>query len=736
MRAFLAVVVFSSIILSGAPTLLAQQTRGMRNVIRDPETGSDIVAYNDSWAILVGIDKYQKVPPLSYAVSDAGALKKLLVETFDFKDDHITLLTDENATLDKIKKAFGDLARVGNEDRVVVFFAGHGETYDRPTGGQMGYLIPVEGKAGSPSELFSTCLSMQYMKELAEYSPAKHILFLVDACYSGLAASGTRALKKDVRGYIKKLSAAPTHQILTAGSKGETVQERSDWGHSAFTYVLLQGLGRGLADYDNNGVIQADELAVYVQQKVAEITGNKQNPQFRRLLDNDEGEFLFILPEITASAPAAEGAAPTVLSVTSDQPGASILIDGRTIGKVTPSEIGNLPEGQHTVELRKGNFSARQVVALAKAQRLALDMTLELAKGSLSVTSFPAGAQVFMEDSLLGTAPVMIPAVPSGRHTVIFRKAGFLPDSNVVDVWPFAPATVNGRLYRPATLIIKSDPPGCEVTLDGRVAGVTPLEIPDCRPGEVALRITSPDYSSWREDVVLPEGQRKELTPKLVARFGFLTAKGTPGTSLVLDGKAVDIASAQGYKVPVGRHRVQFRHPDFSREINEVVDFEPGREKTMEARFGTFSLNAAWRSALFPGWGQVYDGAGFEGGMFIAGTLAAVTFSALMETSYLEKVNEYNTAKDEYTAAQTTPDAVRLRGEMTSKYTDAQNTMKSRDLGYLVTAGVYGLSLLDALLFHSKGVDYTLMALGGSTGITPLITCSPHRIGCGVAVNF
>lgn len=736
MRTSLSAVVFSSIILFGSSTLTAQETRGMRNVIRDPETGSEIVAYHDSWAILIGIDKYQKVPPLSYAVSDAFAMKKLLVENFGFREDHVFLLTDENATQEKIRKAFGDLSKVGTEDRVVVFFAGHGETYDRPTGGQMGYLIPVEGKAGNPSELYSTCLSMQGMKELASFTPAKHILFLVDACYSGLAASGTRALKKEVRGYIRKLSAAPAHQILTAGSKGEPVLERSEWGHSAFTYVLLQALGRGLADYDNNGIIQADELAVYVQQKVAEITGNRQNPQFRRFLDEDEGDFLFILPEITSSGPAAPGVAPTVLSVTSDQPGAAILIDGRTLSRVTPSEIENLPEGQHTVELRKGNFGARQVVTLTRAQRLEVDLRLELAKGSLNITSYPAGAEVFMDDSLLGTAPVMAPGIEAGRHTVIFRKTGYLPDSSVVDVGPFVPASVNGRLYRPATLVIKSDPPGCEVSLDGRIAGVTPLEIPDSRPGEVTVRITNPDYIIWRENVLVPEGQRKELTPKLVSRFGFLTAKGTPGTSLLIDGKNVDIASAQGYKVPVGRHQVEFRHPDFSREISESIEFEPGREKTMEARFGIFSLDAVWRSAVFPGWGQVYDGAGLEGGAFIAGALAAATFSALMETSYLEKVDEYNTAKDQYIAATTTSDAVRLRAEMTSKYTDAENTQKTRDLGYLITAGVYGLNLIDVFLFHSKGTDYTLIAGGTGVGITPLITCSPLRIGCGVAVNF
>lgn len=287
------------LILSNLVIALAQQDRGIRLIIKDPESGQDIQPYNDSWAILIGVDKYKNVRSLDYAVADALSMKKLLAERFGFPEKNIILLTNEQATHENIRKAFGSLYRVNADDRVVIFFAGHGETIDLATGGQMGFIIPVDGKAKTMEELYSTSISMQTVKELSSFISAKHVLFLIDACYGGLAATGVRSLSKETKGYIKKVTAARARQILTAGGRGEQVVERSEWGHSAFTFKLLDGLGRELADLDNDGIIRASELASYIQTNVSAITWNRQTPQFRSFAE-DEGEFLFI-PSFTQS---------------------------------------------------------------------------------------------------------------------------------------------------------------------------------------------------------------------------------------------------------------------------------------------------------------------------------------------------------------------------------------------------------------------------------------------------
>ena len=55
--------------------------------------------YSNSWALVIGINKYLSCPPLDYAVNDAQAIAEVLKERFDFPQDNIILLLDEEATL-------------------------------------------------------------------------------------------------------------------------------------------------------------------------------------------------------------------------------------------------------------------------------------------------------------------------------------------------------------------------------------------------------------------------------------------------------------------------------------------------------------------------------------------------------------------------------------------------------------------------------------------------------------
>jgi len=250
--------------------------------------------YENLWAVVIGVNKYNNWERLEYAVSDAMSIKKMLINQFGFRQDHIIELLDEEATLLNIRTTLGGVLpqKAKRNDGVLIFFAGHGETVDLPGGGNLGYLVPVDGSA-KQGEYFATLLPMTQVREICNLIPAKHIFFVVDACYSGLAAEGERGMSKETELYVSKLAALKSRQILTAGGRGEPVMEKAEWGHSAFTYKLLEGLESGAADSDGDGVITSSELATYIKTRVPKISNNRQTPQFKNL-SNDEGEFLFI----------------------------------------------------------------------------------------------------------------------------------------------------------------------------------------------------------------------------------------------------------------------------------------------------------------------------------------------------------------------------------------------------------------------------------------------------------
>ena len=248
--------------------------------------------YDDSWALIVGINDYEHVRGLNYAVEDALAIKNMLINDYGFKRNNVRVLTNSEATGSNIKKELHSLVKsVGENDRVVFYFAGHGETEALGIeGGDMGFLIPADGDA---DDLYLTAIPMDELKRISNWSKAKHMLFLVDACYGGLAAMNTRSLSSKSDGYLDKITEDISRQIITAGGKEEQVLEKDEWEHSAFTKNLLSGLKEKRADYNNDGIITGAEIGMYVQEKVSLDTDNFQTPQIRRFTPH-EGEIIFL----------------------------------------------------------------------------------------------------------------------------------------------------------------------------------------------------------------------------------------------------------------------------------------------------------------------------------------------------------------------------------------------------------------------------------------------------------
>lgn len=253
--------------------------------------------YRDSWAVIIGINDYEHWPKLRYAVNDANGIAEMLTTKFGFKKENIRMLLNGDATRQRIMQVLGDELsdpnKVQREDRVFFFFAGHGATRTFEDGRQVGFIVPVDADQNS---YVSTAISMSQIREASDLIPAKHVYFVMDSCYSGLALSrGSGAYSKD-RSYLEEITRREARQILTAGGADQQVADDGPNGHSVFTWALLQGL-QGEADLDGNGVITASELGAYVSPIVAKFAN--QTPAVGNLVGSEGGEFVFELqPEL------------------------------------------------------------------------------------------------------------------------------------------------------------------------------------------------------------------------------------------------------------------------------------------------------------------------------------------------------------------------------------------------------------------------------------------------------
>ena len=151
--------------------------------------------YDNSYALIIGIDKYENVSNLDYAVEDANSIASLLKDNFLFPSKNVKVHLNDEATYSNIRNGLGEISILAREnDRVLIFFSGHGESMDLIDGGEVGYLMPVDAEKNN---LYLSGIGMDDLKKLSLMSQAKHILYLIDACYGGIVSVGSKGLEPD-----------------------------------------------------------------------------------------------------------------------------------------------------------------------------------------------------------------------------------------------------------------------------------------------------------------------------------------------------------------------------------------------------------------------------------------------------------------------------------------------------------------------------------------------------------
>lgn len=245
-----------------------------------------VPSYSSSKALIIGINAYRAAPPLGYAVSDAKAVAATLIDRFSFPDKNVHLLLDSQATRAEILNHFLSFAcdGCGVNDRLIVFFAGHGHTV-RSSRAEVGYLVPWDGDSNN----LATLIRWDALTRDADLIEAKHILFVMDACYGGLAI--TRALKPGSTRFMKDMLMRKSRQVLTAGKADEVV---SDLGgplpdHSVFTGHFLEALTGKAASPD--GLLTANGVIAYVYRSVADDASSQQTPHYGYL--SGDGDLIF-----------------------------------------------------------------------------------------------------------------------------------------------------------------------------------------------------------------------------------------------------------------------------------------------------------------------------------------------------------------------------------------------------------------------------------------------------------
>lgn len=262
-----------------------------------------------------GVSNY-KNPELNlkYAAQDA----KDLATAFARMKPHYgkvsgKVFTDQEVTIDTLKRVKTMLKNTKVDDTFVLFIAGHG-MYDRTDEGTY-YFLPHEA---DPDNLKETAAPFELIEDLLQGIPPRNKLFLMDTCESGeleddavtqyLASAKARGfIPRSIRGLKAQSSdSTPVRTakrtylydrdrfiyndlmrrsgavVFSSCRGGELSYESDEIKNGFFTQALLNALGAGKGDTDGDKILTTEELYKYVNSSVSGWSGNLQNPTIDR----------------------------------------------------------------------------------------------------------------------------------------------------------------------------------------------------------------------------------------------------------------------------------------------------------------------------------------------------------------------------------------------------------------------------------------------------------------------
>ena len=231
--------------------------------------------YYKSWGVVIGIENYLLAPKIPGAIEDAKAVAQVL-HKLGFEE--VLELYDKDASSRRLQQTLVDFLprKVGRQDRLVIYFAGHAGITQTASGKDLGYLVPWDAQPGNVSK----AVTFEQLKEFSHRSASKHTLFLFDSAVRGWEISSTQALSLEGRSAPEEDTEKRAVQVLTAADKGESTVRVQD--RSLFVQALVNALS-GEADLDKNGWLMASELGRYVNQQVSDQTKNAQHPVFTQI---------------------------------------------------------------------------------------------------------------------------------------------------------------------------------------------------------------------------------------------------------------------------------------------------------------------------------------------------------------------------------------------------------------------------------------------------------------------
>jgi hypothetical protein len=260
--------------------------------------------FERSIAFLAAVGEYTHHDSLRWVQTDLVDLRSVLL---DRGFDTVYVAGESAVTAQLLDTYMMNILpkEMNTSDRLLFYYSGHGGDLQ----GASGYLLFRDAPQGQTD--FQQTMPILNVLNWSQKSPAKHAVFLFDACMSGLGWAPKDGGALDSI-WINHVSGGPSRNLITAGTADEKTYEitsAKDKGYSLFTRAFLNAIRDGGNSGPTRGVQLLDEVFAATKAHVLRtpLPGAKtMTPRMwdlKYVLNGKEvarqGTFLFLDPKAT-----------------------------------------------------------------------------------------------------------------------------------------------------------------------------------------------------------------------------------------------------------------------------------------------------------------------------------------------------------------------------------------------------------------------------------------------------
>ena len=252
-------------------------------------------------------------------------------------------------------------------------------------------------------------------------------------------------------------------------------------------------------------------------------------------------------------------ALPGLLSVDSEPAGASVIVDGESVGK-TPLRDLPLTEGEHQLRLEEArHLPVEQALQITgRSVRQQLQLQLAPAWAEVTVDSLPLGATILLDGEAVARTPATL-EILQGEHQLMLQLQTYADWQQSLQIKASENLDLGKVTLQPAAgeLALSSVPSSANVTLDGEFQGQTPLTLELSPDRAHRLAVFKPGYKRYNRSVQLPAAGSDTQTVTLQAELGEVRFSISPASAVLrIDGKAVG-KSNQTLSLPAVEHTLE-----------------------------------------------------------------------------------------------------------------------------------------------------------------------------------